>query len=87
MRLELHELALVLDDLIRNPPVGPLLPFLLGPQRVVCLQPALPWSCPQLPVLLTLLEQLVLVVVLVDPPRLEALLVPLQASVTRHDNS
>ena len=80
MRLVLHELALVLDDLTRNPPVGSLQLFPLEPRRVVYLQLALPWSYPQLPVLLILLELLVLddVVVLVDPPRPEVLqLVPL----------
>ena len=87
MRLVLHELALVLDGLIQNQPLEPLLLFPLEPQRVVCLRLALPWSYPQLLVLLTLLGLLVLVVVLVDPPRPEVLPVPLQASVTRHDNS
>ena len=87
MRLVLYELALVLDGLIQNPPVEPLLLFPPEPWRVVCLQLASPWSCPQLPVPLILLEQLVLAVVLADPPRPEALPVPLQASVTRHDDS
>ena len=87
MRLVLYELALVLAGLIWNPPVEPLLLFPLEPQRVLCLQLASPWNCPQLHVLLTLLEQLVLAVVLADPPRPEALPVPLQASVTRHDDS
>ena len=89
MRLVLHELALVLDGLRRNPPVEPLQLFLLEPRRVVCLQLASPWSCPQLLVPLTLLELLVLVdVVLADPPRPKVLqLVPLQVLVTRHDGS
>ena len=88
MRLVLHELALVLDGLIRNPPVGPLLLFPLEPRRVVCLQISSPWSYLRLPVPLTLLGLLVLVgVVLADPPRPEALPVPLQALVTRHDGS
>ena len=65
----------------------PLLLFPLEPQQVVCLQLSSPWSYLQLPVPLTLLGLLVLVdVVLVDPPRPEALPVPLQALVTRHDN-
>ena len=89
MRLVLHELALVLDGLTRNPPVEPLQLFPLEPRRVVYSQLALPWSYPQLLVLLTLLELLVLVdVVLVDPPRPEVLLlVLLQVLVTRHDDS
>ena len=88
MRLVLHELALALDGLIRNPPVGPLLLFPLEPRRVVCLQLFSPWSYLQLPVPLTLLGLLVLVdVVLADPPRPEALPVPLLALVTRHDDS
>ena len=89
MRLVLLELALVLDGLIRNPPVEPPQLFPLEPRRVVYLQLALPWSYPQLLVLLTLLELLVLVdvVVLADPPRPEALPVLLQVLVTRHDDS
>ena len=88
MRLVLHELALVLDGLTLNPPVEPLLLFPLEPRRVVCLQLSSPWSYLQLPVPLTLLGLLVLVdVVLADPPRPEALPVPLQALVTRHDDS
>ena len=89
MRLVLHELALVPDGLIQNPPVEPLLLFPLEPRRVVCLQLASPWSYPQFLVLLTLLELLVLVdVVLADPPRPEVLLLePLQVLVTRHDGS
>ena len=89
MMLVLHELALVLDDLTWNPPVGSLQFFLLEPRRVVYLLLVSPWSYPQLLVLLILLGQLVLddVVVLVDPPRPEVLPVPLQASVTRHDDS
>ena len=89
MMLVLRELALVFDGLIRNPHVGSTQLFLLEPRRVVYLQLVSPWSYPQLPVLLILLGQLVLddVVVLVDPPRPEVLLVPLQVLVTRHDNS
>ena len=88
MRLVLHELALALDGLIRNPPVGPLLLFPLEPRRVVCSQLSSPWSYLQLPVPLTLLGLLVSVGgVLADPPRPEALPVPLQALVTRHDDS
>ena len=88
MRLVLHELALVLDGLILNPPVEPLLLFPLEPRQVVCLQLFLPWSYLQLPVPLTQLGLLVLVdVVLADPPRPEALPAPLQALVTRHDDS
>ena len=79
MRLVLHELALVLDGLIWNPPVEPPQLFPLELRRVVYLQLALPWSYPQLLALLTLLELLVLVdVVLADPPKPEVLLlVPL----------
>ena len=88
MRLVLHELALVLAGLILNPPVGPLLLFPPELRRVVCLQLSSPWSYAQLPVPLTLLGLLVLVgVVLADPPRPVALPVPLQALVTRHDDS
>ena len=89
MRLVLHVLALVLAGLTLNPPVRPLLLFPLEPRRVVYLQLVLPWSYPQLPALLTLLELLVLVdVVLADPPRPEVLLlVVLQVLVTRHDDS
>ena len=87
MRLVLHELSLVLAGLIRNPPVEPLQLFPLELGRVVCLQLFLPWSYLQLPVPLTQLGLLVLVdVVLADPPRPEALPVPLQALVTRHDD-
>ena len=88
MRLVLHELALVLAGLIRNPPVRPLLLFPLEPRRVACLQLSSPWSYLQLPVPLTLLGLRVLVGgVLADPPRLEGLPVPLQALVTRHGDS
>ena len=90
MMLVLRELALVLDDLTQNPPVEPPQPFQLGPRRVVYLLLVSPWSCPQFPVPLILLGQLVLddVVVLVEPPRPEVLLlVPLQVLMTRHDNS
>ena len=88
MRLVLHELALALDGWILNPPVEPLLFFPLGLRRVVCLQLSWPWSYLQLPVPLTLLGLLVLVdVVLADPPRPEALPVPLLALVTRNDDS
>ena len=89
MRLVLRELALVLDDLTRNPPVGSPQLFLLEPRWVVYLLLVSPWSYPQLLVLLTLLELLVLVdVVLADPPRPKVLLlVPLQVLVTHHDNS
>ena len=90
MRLVLRELALVLDDLTRNLPVGSLQFFLLEPRRVVYLLLVSPWSYPQLPVPLILLGQLVLddVVVLADPPGPEVLLlVLLQVLVTRHDNS
>ena len=90
MRLVLHELALALDGLIRNPPVGPLLLFPLEPRRVVCLQLVLPSSYLQLPGPLILLVQLVLdeVATLADPPRPEVLqLEPPQVLVTRHDNS
>ena len=88
MRLVLHVQVLVLADLTLNPPVEPLLLFPLEPRRVVCLQLSSPWSYLQLPVPLTLLGLLVLVGgVLADPPRPEALPVPLQALVTRHDDS
>ena len=88
MRLVLRELALVLDGLILNPPVEPLLLFPLEPRRVAYLQLYLPWSYLLLPVPLTQLVLLVLVGgVLADPPRPEALPVPLQALVTRHDDS
>ena len=88
MRLVPHGLALVLDGLILNPPVEPLLLFPLEPRRVVCLQLFSPWSYLQLPVPLILLVLLVLVeVVLADPPKPEALPVPLQALETRHDDS
>ena len=88
MMLVLRELALVLDDLTRNPPMGFPQLFLLEPRRVVYLLLVSLWSYPQLPVLLTLLGLLVLVdVVLADPPRPVALPVPLQALVTRHDGS
>ena len=88
MRLVLHELALVLDGLTRNPPVEPLQLFPLELGRVVCLQLFLPWSYLQLPVPLTRLGLLVLVdVVLADPPRPEAPLVPLLALVTRRGDS
>ena len=88
MRLVLHELALVLAGLIRNPPEEPLLLFPLELWRVLCLQLFLPWSYPQLPVLLTLLGPLVLVgAVLADPPRPEDFPAPLQASETRHGGS
>ena len=92
MMLELLGLALVLDGLILNPPVGfhQLLP--LEPRRVAHLLLASPWSCPQLPVPLIQLGQLVLVAVVVldpvDPPMPEVLqLVTPQALETRHDNS
>ena len=88
MRLVLHELALVLAGLIRNPPVEPLQLFPPELGRVVCLQLFLPWSYLQLPVPLTRLGLLVLVdAVLADPPRPEALPVPLQALETRHGGS
>ena len=88
MRLVLHVLALVLAGLTLNPPVRPLLLFPLEPRRVVYLQLFSPWSYLQLSVPLTLLGLLVLVdVVLADPPRPEALPVPLLALVTRHDDS
>ena len=88
MRLVLHELALVLDGLTRNPPVEPLQLFPLELGRVVCLQLFLPWSYLQLPVPLTQLGLLVLVdAVLADPPRPEALPVPLQALETSHGGS
>ena len=88
MRLVLHEQALVLAGLIRNPPVEPLQLFPPELGRVVCLQLFLPWSYLQLPAPLTQLGLLVLVdVVFADPPRPEALPVPLQALVTRHDDS
>ena len=88
MKLVLHVLALVLAGLILNPPEEPLLFFPLGLRRVLCSQLFLPWSYPQLPVLLTLLGPLVLVgVVLADPPRPEDFPAPLQASGTRHGDS
>ena len=88
MRLVLHELALVLAGLILNPPEEPLLLFPLELWRVLCLQLFLPWSYPQLPVLLTQLGLLVLVdVALADPPRPEGLPVLLQALETRHGDS
>ena len=92
MKLVQHVLALVLDDLTRNPPVGFHRLFLLEPRRVTHLLLASPWSCPQLLVPWILLVQLVLVVVAVpdpvDPP-LPVVPQPVTRRVleTRHDSS